>query len=148
MNGVRRRIGYVLAWLVAAGLAIAVGVAAVSTVGASIRDRGPLGNEVARDLGATPRLPGPAPETAMRRDVIAGDFGSFEVGCRGVVAYGIEATAEKATGWRVVSYEPGPDADVDAVFVTRDRSVDIEVFCNRGKPTVAEIEHDTVIDDD
>ena len=108
MTGVRRRIGYVLAWLVAAGLAIAVGVAAVSTVGASIRDRGPLGNEVARDLGATPRLPGPAPETAMRRDVIAGDFGSFEVGCRGVVAYGIEATAEKATGWRVVSYEPAP----------------------------------------
>jgi hypothetical protein len=130
MSPMRRRIGYVLAWLIAAAVAIAIGIGAVSTVGASIRDRGPLGTEVVRDVGTTTQLPSPAPETAMRKDTITGDFGSFEVGCRGV------------------SYEPGPDEDVDAVFVNRDRSVDVEVFCNRGKPTVAEIERDNVIDDD
>ncbi len=148
MTCMRRRIGYVLAWLIAAGVAIAIGIAAVSTVGASIRDRGPLGTEVARDSGTEPQAPSPAPEAAMRKDVITGDFGTFEVGCRGVVAYGLKASADKAAGWRVVSYEPGPDEDVDAVFVNRDRSVDVEVFCNRGKPTVAEIERDNVIDDD
>lgn len=144
----RRRIGYVLAWLIAAGLAIAVGIAAVSTVGASIRDRGPLGTEVARDIGTTPVVPSPAPEDAMRRDTVKGEFGAFEVGCRGVVVYGLGAVANKDAGWRVVSYEPGPDEDVDAVFVSQDSSIDVEVFCNRGKPTVAEIERDNVIDDD
>jgi hypothetical protein len=36
------------------------------------------------------------------------------------------------------------DDDVDAVFNSRGRSVDIEVFCNQCEPTVAEIERDTL----
>ena len=50
-------------------------------------------------------------------------------------------------GWRVVSYERGPDDDVDAVFSNGRRSVDLEVFCNRGRPTVAEVEQNTLPDD-
>lgn len=50
--------------------------------------------------------------------------------------------------WRIVSYERGPDDDVDAVFGNRLESVDLEVFCNRGEPTVAEIERNTLPDDD
>jgi hypothetical protein len=144
----RRRVGYLLAWLVAAGLAIAVGTAAISTVGASIRGRGPLGNEVVRGTGPTDRLPSPEPGAGMRRDTVDGEFGTFRVGCRGVVAYGIGALPDRAAGWRVVSYEPGPDDDVDAVFSNRLRSVDIEVFCNRGEPTVAELERNELPDGD
>ena len=36
----RRRIGYALAWVLATGVAVAVGISAVSTVGAQVRGRG------------------------------------------------------------------------------------------------------------
>ncbi|QBR93078.1 hypothetical protein [Nocardioides euryhalodurans] len=140
-----RRLGYVVAWIVAATLAVAVGIAAVSTVGASIRGRGPLGNEVVRDVGRGERVPAPDPEASLVEDSVDGQHGSFVVGCRGVVAYGL--AAEPAPGWSVVSYEQGPDDDVDAVFSSRGRSIDIEVFCNQGEPTVAEIERNTLPDD-
>ena len=48
----------------------------------------------------------------------------------------------------MVSFEPGPDDDVDAVFAQARRSVEIEVFCNRGVPTVAEIERNELADND
>jgi hypothetical protein len=142
-----RRLGYVVAWIVAATLAVAVGIAAVSTVGASIRGRGPLGNEVVRDAGAreADRPLTPDPGDPMRRDVISGGFGEFSVGCRGVVAYG--HGVEPARGWRIVSFERGPDDDVDAVFSSRDRSVEIEVFCNQGRPTLGDFERNTLPDD-
>ena len=47
----------------------------------------------------------------------------------------------------MVSFESGPDDDVDAVFGNGRRSFDLEVFCNRGEPTVAEIEENTLPDD-
>ena len=47
----------------------------------------------------------------------------------------------------MVSFEGGPDDDVDAVFSNGRRSFDLEVFCNRGEPTVAEIEENTLPDD-
>ncbi|MET1059738.1 MAG: hypothetical protein ABWX84_09080 [Nocardioides sp.] len=140
-----RRIGYALAWVVAAVVAISVGLAAVSTVGASIRGRGPLGNEVVRDNEQPAR---PDPEAARVRDEVSGEFGTFVVECRGVFAYGIRVEPDAANRWRVVSYEEGPDDDVDAVFSNGRRSVDLEVYCSRGKPTVAEIESNTLPDDD
>jgi hypothetical protein len=82
----------------------------------------------------------------MRTDTVDGEFGTFRVGCRGVVAYGLDYAP--ARGWRVVSFEKGPDDDVDAVFSSRGRSVDVEVFCNQGEPTVAEIERNTLPEDD
>ncbi|WP_432478140.1 hypothetical protein [Nocardioides sp. GXQ0305] len=141
-----RRWGYVVAWVVAATLAVVVGIAAVSTVGASIRDRGPLGKEPPPDAREGVQVPRPDPGVQMRRDTVDGEFGSFRVGCRGVVAYGLDFAP--ADGWRVVSFEEGPDDDVDAVFSSRDRSFDVEVFCNQGRPTVAEIEPATLPDDD
>ena len=50
-------------------------------------------------------------------------------------------------GWRIVSYERGPDDDVDAVFSSRGRSVEVEVFCNQGEPTVSDLERNTLPDD-
>ena len=41
----------------------------------------------------------------------------------------------------------GPDDDVDAVFSNGRRSFDLEVFSDRGEPTVAEIEENTLPDD-
>ena len=41
-----RLLGYVAVWVLAATAAVTVGVLAVSSVGASVRDRGPLGNAV------------------------------------------------------------------------------------------------------
>ena len=46
-----------------------------------------------------------------------------------------------------MSFEPGPDDDVDAVFANAGRSVELEVFCNRGTPTLAEIERHDLPDD-
>ena len=54
--------------------------------------------------------------------------------CRGAFALGLDVRPDEAAGWRTVSYETGPDDDVDAVFAQRDRSIEIEVFCNLGTP--------------
>jgi len=69
------------------------------------------------------------------------------VECRGTFAYGLRARAASTGGWRLISYEKGPDDDVDAVFSNGRNSVDLEVFCNRGRPTVAEIERNTLSED-
>ncbi|SDR84285.1 hypothetical protein SAMN04488570_0537 [Nocardioides scoriae] len=141
----RRRTGYVTAWVLAAVLAVVVGLLAVSTVGASIRGRGPLGSEVVPEgvegSVAPTQLADPGPSRALR-----GEWGRFVVRCRGSYAVGVEATP--AQGWRTVSYERGPDDDVDAVFSNGRSSVDLEVFCNRGRPTIAELERNTLPDDD
>jgi hypothetical protein len=142
----RRSTGYALAWLLATGVAVAVGISAVSTVGAQVRGRGPLGNEAVR----TAQLEGastPDPTDATVRRTIEGEWGGFVVRCQGPIAFGDEARPARADGWRVVSYEGGPDDDVDAVFSNGRRSFDLEVFCNRGVPTVAEIEENTLPDD-
>ena len=141
-----RRWGYVAAWVVAAMLAVTVGIAAVSTVGASIRGRGPLGQELVPGVREGRQVPEADPGTPMRRDSVDGEFGVFRVGCRGVVSYGLGVAP--ADGWRIVSYERGPDDDVDAVFSSRGRSVEVEVFCNLGRPTVSDLERNTLSGDD
>ena len=50
------------------------------------------------------------------RDEIAGEWGAFDVECRDTWAYGVGVRPDEATGWRIVSWEKGPDDDVDAVF--------------------------------
>lgn len=138
----------VVAWLVVAAAAVTVGVLAVGTVGDTIRDRGPLGNETIRNAELEEGSGSPSPGAARVRDVVSGKYGEFVAECRGVYAFGLEANPREAAGWRTVSYEQGPDDDVDAVFANRGRSVDIEIFCNRGEPTVAEIEWHTLPDED
>ncbi|QWF24364.1 hypothetical protein KM427_12085 [Nocardioides sp. LMS-CY] len=141
----RRILGYLLAWLIAAAVAVTVGVVAVTSVGASVRDRGPLGNDVPppeRSEGVR----SPDPKAAVVARMIEDEFGRFEVECRGAVAYGL--APEPAAGWRVVSYEEGPDDDVDAVFASGDRSIEIEVYCNQGRPAVGDREVKTLPDDD
>ena len=130
-----------LAWVVAAALAVTVGLVAVSSLGASMRDRGPIGNEAIRtaeldDDGV------PDPDAPVVRRSVDDEFGSFLVQCQGTIASGVET--RPAAGWSTVSYEPGPDDDVDAVFVRGAESIEVEVFCNRGRPTVAEVERKTL----
>lgn len=132
-------------WAATTAVAVLVGVFAVSTVGATIRDRGPVGDEV---LGNdTVKPPTTMPEGPPVRDEVAGEWGSFVVECRDTWAYGVAARPDRAAGWRIVSWEKGPDDDVDAVFSDGRSSVDLEVFCNRGRPTLAELEHNTLGDD-
>ncbi len=45
-----------------------------------------------------------------------------------------------------MSFEPGPDDDVDAVFSQGRRSIELEVFCNQGRPTLAEQEEHELAD--
>jgi hypothetical protein len=139
-----RQLGYGVAWVAAAAVAVTIGLVAVSTVGASVRDRGPLGNEVQRGADQTEGRSVPDSDASRIARTIEGAFGEFEVECRGVVAYGL--SADTRGGWRTVSYEPGPDDDVDAVFAHSDRSIELEVYCNQGRPTIAEREYNTLPD--
>ncbi len=133
-------------WAAVTAVAVLAGVFAISTVGATIRDRGPVGDEVASDtLIQSTDLP--SPEGPALRDEVSGEWGAFVVECRDTWAYGVAARPDRAAGWRVVSWEKGPDDDVDAVFSDGRNSVDLEVFCNRGRPTLAELERNTLGDD-
>jgi len=143
-----RVVGYVVAWLLAASLAVAVGTFAVAGVGASVRDRGPLGSDtqVVRDAELREGSSTPDASAVPRTDRFEGDFGTFQVECRGAVAIGV--STDPAPGWRTVSYEQGPDDDVDAVFASGARSIELEVFCNGGVPTIADREEKTLPGDD
>ncbi len=145
MARVRRRSGFVAAWVAAAALAVTVGLLAVSTVGASIRGRGPLGSEVVPEGREPTSAPQALPDAGPAR-AFEGEWGRFVVRCRGVYAVG--ERAEAASGWRTVSYERGPDDDVDAVFSSGLRSVELEIYCNRGRPTLSDLERNTLPDDD
>lgn len=134
-------------WAATTAVAVLVGVFAVSTVGATIRDRGPVGDEVMRDNSVAPASV-PDPEGPGVRDEIAGEWGAFDVECRDTWAYGVGVRPDKDAGWRIVSWEKGPDDDVDAVFSDGRNSVDLEVFCNQGRPTLAELERNTLGEDD
>lgn len=147
----RRPTLYALAWVVAVVVAIGVGLAAVATVGDAIRGRGPLGGEVTRtDVGvqAAVRQPRPDPDSSVVARDLTYEWGTFTVACQGAFALGQDAVADTAQGWQLVRFEPGPDDDVDAAFTSRTRLVEIEVFCNRGRPTVSEIERDNLTGDD
>jgi hypothetical protein len=146
---VRQRVGFAVAWVVAAVLAMAVGVAAVTGLGDQIRDRGPLGNQ---DLLRTADLEqegraSPDPDDPRIEKTFASDFGEFVVACQGKYAIGVEARPNTTAGWRTVSYEPGPDDDIDAVFANRRRSQELEIYCNLGRPVLSEIENNTIPDD-
>ena len=90
---VSKRWGYLVAWLLAAGLAVTVGVVAASTVGASIRGRGPIGPEVGVDTAVEAT---PDPDAPAVRDRIEGEYGAFVVECRGTFASGIRAEPARA----------------------------------------------------
>jgi len=142
---VTRIAGFGAAWLLSVMAAVAVALFAVNNVGDSLTGRGPMGDEVDR----TGTVLTPEEQMAGKeevRDTIDGEFGTFLVGCRGAYALGLDA--DPAPGWRVVSYEPGPDDDVDAVFSTGSTSIDLEVFCNLGRPEVAELERNQLPDAD
>lgn len=142
----RRVLGYAAAWLVAAVLAVTVGVLAVSSAGAGVRDRGWLGSTVG-GADTADLAPAPDPGAARTERSIDGEYGAFVVVCRGSVAYGEEVRPATDAGWEVVSYERGPDDDVDAVFANGPRSIDLEVYCRRGVPTVSDLEEHVLPDD-
>ena len=133
-------------WAATTAVAVLVGVFAVSTVGATIRDRGPIGDDVMRDTVADSTSV-PAPHSPAISSRTRGPRGAFDVECRDTWAYGVGVRPDREAGWRIVSWEKGPDDDVDAVFSDGQNSVDLEVFCNRGRPTLAELERNTLGDD-
>lgn len=144
-DGRVRRRGVLLAlWAATTAVAVIVGVYAVSLVGATIRDRGPVGDEVLHDDTLAAPTASASPTGPAVRDRVSGEWGEFVVECRGTWSYGVAVRPAEAAGWRVVSWEKGPDDDVDAVFSDGRSSVDLEVFCNRGRPTVAELERSTL----
>jgi hypothetical protein len=136
-------LGLVAVWIAVAAVAVTVGVVAVTEVGASLSDRGPLGNEAARNDLREGRAT-PDPDQALVEQTFAEEFGEIDVACQGAFALGLEV--RPAAGWRTVSFETGPDDDVDAVFARQERSMEIEVFCNRGEPTISEVEQNTLPD--
>lgn len=143
----RRRTGFVVAWVVAAVAAVTVGVTAVNGLGDRIRDRGPLGdNELVRNAQLQTGSPTLDPDEPLVTEVFADDFGEFEVACRGKWALGLEARPDREAGWRTISFEEGPDDDVDAVFSDGRRAQELEVYCNLGRPEV-EIENSTLPSD-
>ena len=144
----RRRAGFAVAWVVAAVAAISVGIVAVSSLGDQIRDRGPLGsNELVRSSGQETGPVTVDPDEPLVEETFADDFGELDVACRGKYALGIAARPDRAAGWRTISYEEGPDDDVDAVFSNGRRSQELEVYCNLGRPVLDEIE-DNILPDD
>ena len=129
-----------------AAVAVTVGVVAVTQVGASLSDRGPLGNDAARsDLREGRATPDPDLPAGRADDPRGVRRGRRRLPGR-VRDRPATSGPDEAGGWRTVSFETGPDDDVDAVFAKRDRSIEIEVFCNRGEPTVGEVERNTLPD--
>ena len=135
----------VAAWLVAALVAVAVGVVAVTALGGRLSDRGPQGdNELVRSSGVVAATPTPDPNDPVVEETFSSDFGQFVVACQGQFAVGIEALPDRSEGWRTISYEPGPDDDIDAVFSNGKRSQELEIYCNLGRPVLDEIENNTI----
>jgi len=144
----RRGVGLALAWVVAAVVAVVVGVAAVTGLGDQIRDRGPIGdNELVRDLALDTRPADLDSGEPRVEETFRDDFGSFVVACQGRYALGV-GRPSPAPGWRTVSYERGPDDDIDAVFSDGRRSQEIEVYCDLGRPELSELEDNTLPRDD
>lgn len=135
--------GLVAVWIAVAAVAVTIGVLAVTRVGATLSDRGPIGNVDRSTLQAGRGTPDP--EASVVQRTFAEEFGEIDVSCQGAFASGVDA--RPATGWRTVSFETAPDEDIDAVFAKGDRSIEIEVFCNRGEPTISEVEQNTLPDD-
>ncbi|WP_157559838.1 hypothetical protein [Nocardioides sp. Soil777] len=138
-----RPAGLVAVWIVVAAVAVTVGVVAVTRVGATLSDRGPLGNQAARnDLREGRASPDPAAPMVER--TFTEEFGEIDVACQGAFAIGLDVRPDEAQGWRTISFETEPDDDIDAVFAKGDRSIEIEVFCNLGEPAVSEVERSTL----
>jgi len=139
----KRGVLLAIGWFAAVAVAVTVGVVTVSAVDASMRGRGPIGDEVLRSSASV--TPSPTVDADnLVTDVISGDYGEFEVGCSGAFAVGIEA--RPADGWRLLSHDRGPDDDVDATFTDGTREAEVEVFCNQGRPTLADLEYDDLAD--
>jgi hypothetical protein len=146
----RRAVGP-LTWLLAVALATWFGLIAVNAVGSAARDRGPLGEAVslAGSEGDDPPTGGAAMhlDDPIIKRTLAGEYGTFDVGCQGPYAIGEGAMAAGTGGWRLVRFEPGPDDDVEAIFTNDAEFVELEVFCDGGIPTIAELDRSVMTDD-
>lgn len=142
MDPVKRAVLYSLIWLAAVTVATGIALAAVRTVEAA-HGRGPLGPEVERIREIRPSpIPTEGTEALPKvTEEVRGRYGTFVVSCLGPYAVGEAVRPAQDAGWRAISFEPGPDDDVDAVFVKASLSLEVEVFCDQGRPTIADIEH-------
>jgi hypothetical protein len=145
---VKRALVYVGVWLGAVAVATGIALAAVGAVGDAARGRGPLGAAVAPLQDSDPDPSDIPSDLPGRTRDIQGEYGTFRVSCEGPFASGLDVSANQAAGWSVLSYEKGPDDDVDAVFTQPGRSVEVEVYCNQGVPTVGDVERAEFLDED
>jgi hypothetical protein len=139
-----RPVGFAVGWLVATCVAVVIGLAVVTTLGGSLHGRGPLGDGSAAEQppAGPPAASDLASASPGERRTFDGGYGRLAVGCQGPYATILERQA--APGWRVLSVELGPDDDVEAVFGTSRRTVELEVFCDAGRPALAELERNEV----
>lgn len=125
----RPQLVLVMTWLVAVAVATGIGFFAIGVVGNVVRDRGPIG--LAPGELRPPTLDTTAPGPAVR-ETFTYEQGALTAECTGSSAVLLEYTA--AAGWTVVDPETGPDEDVDVTFVRGPDRVEVEVYCNEGRP--------------
>ena len=130
-----------MGWVAAVVVATVVGLVAVQSVGQALQGSGPLGaqldsSERDRTLLASqdPSVLTPVASDPVLDRTFAGRYGSVKVRCQGSLATWQGATP--AAGWRVVEYPEGVQAQVEASFSDGDSTIEVEVFCNAGVPTL------------
>ncbi len=139
------RLALAATWLVAVVLATGIGLLAVNSVGDAASGRGPLGPDTVV-VAAPARPTAPATPKPGRSEVtreFTYEFGTFTVACNGPFARTISTVP--APRWKVMRFDPGPDDDVEIVFVNPEFIVELEVFCNRGMPDLSELDRGLVI---
>lgn len=149
-----RTILAVLSWVAAAGVAVAVGLVAVSALGRGILDSGPpvtSQREVAAELArpAPPPAnaePGQAPDSptsppneqgdAQRNHVERTPGGTFVSRCDR--SSGEEQAAlvswSPAQGFQTDDVQDGPGDEVEVTFESEDLDVEASVVCRNGQP--------------
>ena len=135
----RTPLAYVVTWLLGVAVATGVGFWAINLIGDVLHGSGPIGAE----LQVQPASPTPTeltPTGPVRQETFVYGPVEMTVSCRGRVAR--VDSVEPRDPWRITEVERGPDEDVDATLRHQRDTFQIEVYCNRGRPSPV-IETDT-----
>ncbi|MCR3721219.1 MULTISPECIES: hypothetical protein [Prauserella salsuginis group] len=133
----------VAGWLAAAGVAVAVGLVAVSALGRGILAPGP---PMAEPAEVEAELSSPASSAAADREGPEGPGDRprtrhVEHTPGGTVVAACDRDGQAsllswspAQGFHADDIEDGPDDEVELTFESEDRDVDVSVECRNGKP--------------
>ncbi|WP_344128178.1 hypothetical protein [Saccharopolyspora halophila] len=139
----------VLGWLAASGIAVALGLVAVSALGRGILDPGPpitKPSDVAAELSRpAPARTETAPEASpgaepLARHVERTPGGTAVTGCD-ASGRTMLVSWSPAQGFRADDINDGPDDEAEMTFTSADTDVDISVECSGGRPrTTVEVD--------